>query len=143
MQIGTAYLFCPEAENLASASRTRYGQRATTGRLLTQPAFGGRPARGLINRGNARAGTRSAMSSPEFPLAGGALAPAACKGAGARLGRFLDACWAAARRRASAAPCPLRELIETLGESEAQRLLTPDGLMAAAGAVVALKAALL
>ncbi len=72
VQIGTAYLFCPEA-TVASPHREalRTGQADDT--VLTN-VFTGRPARGIVNRIVREVGPMSPLA-PAFPLAGGALAP--------------------------------------------------------------------
>jgi len=71
-QVGTAYLFTPEAtvtDLHRSALRTaRDDQTALTN------VFSGKPARGLINRAMREVGPISDLA-PEFPMAGGALAP--------------------------------------------------------------------
>jgi nitronate monooxygenase len=72
VQIGTAYLFCPEA-NVAELHRKALRNARDDGTALTN-VFTGRPARGLINRVMREVGPISA-EAPAFPLAGGALAP--------------------------------------------------------------------
>jgi nitronate monooxygenase len=72
VQIGTAYLLCPEAKTIAphrQALRTaRQEQTALTN------VFTGRPARSIVNRFVAEVGPMSTQV-PAFPLAAGALAP--------------------------------------------------------------------
>lgn len=72
VQIGTAYLYTPEARiaplHHAALRSERVAQTALTN------VFTGRPARGIINRIMAEAGPLS-DDAPAFPLAGGALAP--------------------------------------------------------------------
>ena len=72
VQIGTAYLFCPEA-NVPPLHRAAL-QGAHDGATALTNLFTGRPARGLINRVMREVGPLSA-DAPAFPLAGGALAP--------------------------------------------------------------------
>jgi nitronate monooxygenase len=72
VQIGTAYLFCPEA-NVTALHRQALRNARDDGTALTN-LFTGRPARGLINRLMREVGPLSA-EAPAFPLAGGALAP--------------------------------------------------------------------
>lgn len=72
VQIGTAYLFCPEA-NVTALHRKALRSARDDGTALTN-LFSGRPARGLINRVMREVGPLSA-EAPAFPLAGGALAP--------------------------------------------------------------------
>lgn len=72
VQLGTAYLFCPEAKISPphrAALLTARDDSTTLTNVLT-----GRPARGLINRAIRELGPISA-AVPEFPLAGSALAP--------------------------------------------------------------------
>jgi nitronate monooxygenase len=72
VQIGTAYLYSPEAR-LAAPHREALHSRRVEETALTN-VFTGRPARGMVNRIVREAGPLSAIA-PEFPLAGGALAP--------------------------------------------------------------------
>jgi nitronate monooxygenase len=72
VQIGTAYLFCPEAK-VPALHRQALRHARDDGTALTN-LFSGRPARGLINRVMREVGPLAA-EAPAFPLAGGALAP--------------------------------------------------------------------
>jgi nitronate monooxygenase len=72
VQIGTAYLFCPEA-NVTALHRQALRNARDDGTALTN-LFTGRPARGLVNRLMREVGPLAA-EAPAFPLAGGALAP--------------------------------------------------------------------
>lgn len=76
VQIGTAYLFTPEAR-ITAMHRAALHQAKDNRTALTN-IFTGRPARGLLNRIMRELGpiTRDA---PAFPLAGGALAPLKAK----------------------------------------------------------------
>jgi nitronate monooxygenase len=71
-QVGTAYLFCPEATiaplHRKALHEPRRGETAITN------VFTGRPARGIVNRVMREVGPL-APEAPAFPLAGGALAP--------------------------------------------------------------------
>src|SRR5262249_30202534 len=72
VQIGTAFLFCPEAKILPphrAALRTAHDEST----VITN-VFSGRPARRLVNRAVRALGPISDLV-PEFPLASGALAP--------------------------------------------------------------------
>lgn len=72
VQIGTAYLFCPEAKvNPLHRERLRSAKDDET--VITN-VFTGRPARGLINRLIAEVGP-IAENAPAFPLAATAVAP--------------------------------------------------------------------
>jgi nitronate monooxygenase len=102
VQIGTAYLFCPEAR-ISAPHRAALRQAKDNATALTN-IFTGRPARGLVNRTMRELGPLTA-DAPAFPLAGNALAPlkarAEAQGSGdfgslwsgqaARLGRELPA----------------------------------------------------
>jgi len=72
VQIGTAYLFCPEATISAPHRQALSGQDAENTALTN--VFTGRPARGVVNRVMREIGPLS-PDAPAFPLAGGALAP--------------------------------------------------------------------
>lgn len=72
VQMGTAYLFCPEA-NVPELNRRALKSARDDETALTN-VFTGRPARGVINRAMRELGPMSA-DAPAFPLAGGALAP--------------------------------------------------------------------
>ncbi len=72
VQIGTAYLFCPEA-TVAAPHREALRTAQADDTVLTN-VFTGRPARGIVNRIVHEVGPMSPVA-PAFPLAGGALAP--------------------------------------------------------------------
>ncbi|MBC3502873.1 nitronate monooxygenase [Pseudomonas sp. SWRI59] len=72
VQIGTAYLFCPEAK-VSAAHRHALDTAPASETALTN-LFTGRPARGIINRVMRELGPMSELA-PRFPLAGGALMP--------------------------------------------------------------------
>lgn len=102
VQLGTAYLFCPEAH--VSPLHRQALRSARDDQTVLTNVFTGRPARGIVNRVVRELGPLSDLAPP-FPLAGGALAPlrAASEPAGsgdfmplwsgqaARLGRELPA----------------------------------------------------
>ncbi|CAN7319772.1 NAD(P)H-dependent flavin oxidoreductase [Aminobacter sp. LjRoot7] len=102
VQLGTAYLFCPEA-NVAAPHKAALRSAKDDHTALTN-LFTGRPARGIVNRIMREVGPLS-KDAPAFPLAGGALAPLRAasepKGSGdfmslwsgqaARLGRDMPA----------------------------------------------------
>jgi nitronate monooxygenase len=102
VQIGTAYLFCPEAR-ISAPHRAALRQAKDNATAVTN-LFTGRPARGLVNRVMRELGPLTA-DAPAFPLAGNALAPLRAKaeaqgsgdfgplwsGQAARLGRELPA----------------------------------------------------
>ncbi|HDS1746507.1 MULTISPECIES: nitronate monooxygenase [Pseudomonas] len=72
VQIGTAYLFCPQAK-VAAAHRRALDSAPASDTALTN-LFTGRPARGINNRVMRELGPMSELA-PRFPLAGGALMP--------------------------------------------------------------------
>ena len=72
VQLGTAYLFCPEAK-LSPLHRQALREARDDGTALTN-LFTGRPARGIVNRLMRELGPMSELA-PAFPTAGGALAP--------------------------------------------------------------------
>lgn len=117
VQIGTAFLFCPEAKILGphrAALKSANDESTALTNVMT-----GRPARGIVNRVMRELGPISEIS-PEFPLAGGALAPLHAKAQAQGSGEF-SAMWAG-----QAAPLgrelPARELTAKLA-TEAQALL--------------------
>lgn len=72
VQIGSAYLYCPEA-TAGVAHRQALQQVRDDNSVLTN-VFTGRPARSVVNRLVSEVGPMAA-ESPAFPLAGGAVAP--------------------------------------------------------------------
>jgi nitronate monooxygenase len=82
VQVGTAYLLCPEA-NTNVAHRAALSSPRATHTSLTR-LFSGRPARGIPNRLMRDLGALSPVA-PAFPLASNALAP--LRQAAERLGR--------------------------------------------------------
>jgi nitronate monooxygenase len=72
VQVGTAYLLCPEATTSALHRAALQGQGARHTALTN--LFTGRPARGIVNRLMRELGPMSSLA-PEFPLATAAIAP--------------------------------------------------------------------
>lgn len=72
VQVGTAYLLCPEA-NTSPVHRAALKSEAARHTALTN-IFSGRPARGIVNRIMKEIGPMSAIA-PAFPLAAAAIAP--------------------------------------------------------------------
>jgi len=72
VQVGTAYLCCPEATTSA-LHRAALQSEAARHTALTN-VFTGRPARGIVNRAMRELGPISALA-PAFPLATAAMAP--------------------------------------------------------------------
>ncbi|NWB92581.1 NAD(P)H-dependent flavin oxidoreductase [Pseudomonas agarici] len=77
VQLGTAYLFTPQAR--VSASHRQALRTAKDSETALTNLFTGRPARGIMNRLMRDLGPISDMA-PAFPLAGGALLPLRAKG---------------------------------------------------------------
>jgi nitronate monooxygenase len=116
-QIGTAYMFCPESiikppHRIALAS-ARDDETVVTN-LMT-----GKPARGLINRVMRELGPVNDIA-PEFPLAGGALAPLGAKALAQGSGDF-SSMWAGQAASLGRA-MPARELTAKLVD-ETQALM--------------------
>lgn len=76
IQVGTAYLLCPEATTSA-VHRAALKSEAARNTALTN-VFTGRPARGIVNRVIRELGPLCA-AVPEFPLATSAIAPLRAK----------------------------------------------------------------
>ena len=75
VQLGTAYLFCPEARvSAVHAKALRGGDDDGEQPTALTNLFTGRPARGIQNRLMREVGPMSNLS-PAFPLAGGAVGP--------------------------------------------------------------------
>ena len=72
VQLGTAYLLCPEA-TLSAVHRQALKKLKDDGTALTN-VFSGRPARGIVNRLIREVGPMSPLAPP-FPLASSAIAP--------------------------------------------------------------------
>jgi nitronate monooxygenase len=76
VQVGTAYLLCPEATTNA-VHRAAIRSEAARHTALTN-VFSGRPARGIVNRIMREIGPMSAIA-PDFPMAAAAIAPLRAK----------------------------------------------------------------
>ncbi len=74
VQVGTAYLFTPEAK-IPAAHRAALEEARDDNTMLTD-VFTGRPARGVVNRLMREIGPLG-QGVPAFPHAGGAIAPSA------------------------------------------------------------------
>ncbi|MGV7245342.1 NAD(P)H-dependent flavin oxidoreductase [Caballeronia sp. M23-90] len=87
VQIGTAYLFCPEAK-VPELHRVALRESGDDSTALTN-LFTGRPARGIMNRVMREVGPLS-DAAPAFPLASAALAPLKAKAEAAGKGDFTS-----------------------------------------------------
>jgi nitronate monooxygenase len=85
VQIGTAYLHCPEAK-IAAPHRAALKSAGDDATAVTN-LMTGRPARGFVNRIIRELGPISEVA-PQFPLAPGALAPLRAKAEAAGSGDF-------------------------------------------------------
>jgi nitronate monooxygenase len=85
VQVGTAYLLCPEATT-SPVHRAALKSEAAAHTALTN-LFSGRPARGIVNRIMREVGPMSALA-PAFPRAGAALAPLRARAESLGLGDF-------------------------------------------------------
>jgi nitronate monooxygenase len=87
VQLGTAYLFCPEAK--VTAPHHRALRSAKDSETALTNIFTGRPARGIVNRVMRELGPISDLA-PAFPLAGGALMPLRAKSEPLGSGDFMN-----------------------------------------------------
>ena len=85
VQLGTAYLLCPEAATSA-VHRAALKSDAAQHTALTN-LFSGRPARGIVNRLMRERGPMS-EAPPAFPLATAAIAPLRARAEARGLGDF-------------------------------------------------------
>ena len=118
VQIGTAYLFCPEArvpplhlEALANA--------ADDDTMITN-VFTGRPARGIANRLMLEVGPM-APTAPTFPLASSAVAPLRAKSERAGSRDFMNL-WSGQAARLARRGVPAGQLTRALGSEALARL---------------------
>jgi nitronate monooxygenase len=109
VQIGTAYLLCPEAK--ISAVYRQALKNAKDNETVVTNVFTGRPARGIVNRLIREVGPMSDVV-PEFPLAAAALAPLRSKSEMAGSGDFT-ALWSGQAARLSR-ELPAAELTKQL-----------------------------
>ncbi|CAN5276334.1 nitronate monooxygenase [soil metagenome] len=117
VQLGTAYLFCPEAK-LSPIHREALRKAKSDDTVLTN-VFTGRPARGIVNRLIREVGPMSDVA-PAFPLAGGALAPLRFKSEPAGSGDFMSL-WSG-QAAALGRELPAGELTRLLAEETLVRL---------------------
>jgi nitronate monooxygenase len=117
VQIGTAYMFCPESRILPP-HRAALKAASDDGTVMTN-VMTGRPARGIVNRVMREIGPLSDVA-PEFPLAAGALAPLHAKAQAQGSGDF-SSMWAG-QAASLGRETPARELTGKLAE-EAQALM--------------------
>jgi nitronate monooxygenase len=117
VQIGTAYLFTPEAR-IAPVYAAALKAAGDDGTVLTN-VFTGRPARGIVNRAVRELGPLSSLAPP-FPLAATALAPLRSRAEAAGSPDFTPLWSGQAARLARAMPAG--ELTRTLAAEALARL---------------------
>jgi nitronate monooxygenase len=101
VQIGTAYLFTPEAK-VPAVHRAALQTSGDDSTVLTN-IFTGRPARGIVNRLIRELGPISPLA-PAFPLAGGPIAPLRAKTEPDGAGDFVNLWSGQAARLATLMP---------------------------------------
>jgi nitronate monooxygenase len=121
VQIGTAFLFTPEAK-ISAPYRAALDEARDDGTAVTN-LMTGRPARGLVNRVMREIGPVDEIA-PAFPLAAGALAPLRAKAEAQGSGDFTPM-WAG-QAAALGRAMPAAELTRTLAV-ETQALLQRMG----------------
>jgi nitronate monooxygenase len=109
VQLGTAYLHCPESK-ITPMHRAALRDARDDGTAVTN-LMTGRPARGLINRVMREVGPVADVA-PQFPLAGGALAPLRAKAEAQGSGDFSPM-WSG-EAAALGRPLPAAELTRAL-----------------------------
>jgi nitronate monooxygenase len=117
VQIGTAYLFTPEAR--LSPTYAAALKRAADDDTVVTNVFTGRPARGIVNRAVRELGPLSPLAPP-FPLAAPALAPLRARAEAAGLPDFTPM-WSGQAARLSRA-LPAGELTRALAAEALARL---------------------
>ncbi|HEY2177353.1 MAG TPA: nitronate monooxygenase [Caulobacteraceae bacterium] len=118
VQIGTAYLFSPEA-SLSDAHRAALDEAGDDATALTN-LFTGRPARSIVNRLMAEIGPMSELA-PAFPLAAAAVAPLRSKALADGLPDFIPL-WSG-QAAALAARLGAAEFTSRLAEEALAKLL--------------------
>ena len=117
VQIGTAYLFCPEAK-VGAAHRAALKGANESATVLTN-VFTGRPARGIVNRIVREVGPMS-QDAPAFPLAATGVGPLRSKDEAAGSGDFTPL-WSG-QAAALGRELPAGELTRTLASEASERL---------------------
>jgi len=112
VQIGTAYLLCPEA---TTAPVHRAALRSTpAGRTALTNLFTGGAARGILNRVMRELGPMNPLA-PEFPLAAGSMTPLRAKAEGAGSSDFVPL-WSG-QNASGCRELPAAELTQQLAQS--------------------------
>ncbi len=119
VQIGSAYLFCPET-NLPQVHRDALDSARDDDTMITN-VFTGRPARGIVNRAMLELGPLS-PDIPEFPLAAAALAPLKAKCEAAGSGDFTNL-WSGQAVRLARRSFPAGQLTQLLAQEALEKFL--------------------
>ncbi len=117
VQIGTTYLWAAESK-ISPIHRAALKEAASDGTALTN-VMTGRPARGIVNRAIRELGPISDVA-PEFPLAGGAMAPLRAKAEAQGSGDFSPL-WAG-QAASLGRPLPASEVTRRLAEEAGEIL---------------------
>jgi nitronate monooxygenase len=117
VQVGTAYLFCPEA--MVSPIQRALLEQARDDNTQVTNLFTGRPARGVANRLMRELGALS-PDAPAFPTAGGAVQPLRARAESQGSGDFTNQ-WAGQSARLSPR-LPAGELTKALADDALKRL---------------------
>jgi nitronate monooxygenase len=118
VQMGTAFLFCPEAK-ISALHRTALKAARDDGTALAN-VMTGRPSRGFYNRLMRELGPMSEVA-PEFPLAAAAVAPLRAKAEAQDSGEFSPL-WSG-QAAALGRQMPARELLAKLSAEARQHLV--------------------
>jgi len=118
VQIGTAYLFCPEAK--VPALHLEALMNAADDATMVTNVFTGRPARGIVNRLMSEVGPM-APTAPTFPLPGSAVAPLRAKSEPAGSSDFMNL-WSGQAAGLARRGMPAGELTRTLAAEALARL---------------------
>jgi nitronate monooxygenase len=118
VQIGTAYLFCPEAR--VPRQHLEALMNSVDDDTMITNVFSGRPARGIANRLMLEVGPM-ASSAPAFPLAGSAVGPLRAKTESAGSKDFMNL-WSGQAARLARRGMSAGELTRTLAADALARL---------------------
>jgi len=118
VQIGTAYLFCPEAR--VAPLHLEALMNATDGDTMITNVFTGRPARGIANRLMLEVGPMTS-TAPAFPLASTAVGPLRVKSEPTGSRDFMNL-WSGQAARLARRGVPAGELTRALASEALARL---------------------
>jgi nitronate monooxygenase len=118
VQIGTAYLFCPEAK--VPPLHLEALKHATDNDTMITNVFTGRPARGIVNRLMLEVGPM-ASAVPSFPLASSAVGHLRAKSEPADSNAFVNM-WSGQAARLARRGVPAGELTRALASEALARL---------------------